>query len=53
MPATSLIRFALYEQVDPVSLVVARLTGALVMALAVWRYDHGRFLRRQLGKAAT
>jgi ABC-2 type transport system permease protein len=49
--AVELIRFALYGQLSLRSLAVTVSVGVVVMALAVWRYDSGRTLRRQLGAA--
>ena len=48
-----LLRFALYEQLDTLSLGVTAATAIVVMALAVWRYDSGRFLRLQLAGGAA
>jgi ABC-2 type transport system permease protein len=46
--AVELIRFALYGQLEPTALVITTLTAVAAMALAVWRYDSGRILRRHL-----
>jgi ABC-2 type transport system permease protein len=46
--AVELIRFALYGQVEPTSLAMTTIGSVVIMALAVWRYDSGRILRRQL-----
>lgn len=46
--AVELIRFALYGQLEPTALVITTLTAVVAMALAVWRYDSGRILRRHL-----
>jgi ABC-2 type transport system permease protein len=51
--AVELVRFALYGQVDSLALEVTVGVAVVVMALAAWRYDSGRILRRQLGTAAT
>jgi ABC-2 type transport system permease protein len=51
--AVELIRFALYGQLDSVSLVVTVAVAIVIMVLAAWRYDSGRILRRQLGIAAS
>ena len=50
--AVELIRFALYGQLNAPALATTVLVGLAVMALAVWRYDSGRILRRQLASAA-
>jgi ABC-2 type transport system permease protein len=50
--AVELIRFALYGQLNVSALAATVLVGVLVMALAVWRYDSGRILRRQLAAGA-
>ncbi|HYX00749.1 MAG TPA: ABC transporter permease [Reyranella sp.] len=50
--AIELIRFALYAQLNATALATTVLVGLAVMALAVWRYDSGRILRRQLAGAA-
>ena len=46
--AVELVRFALYGRLDTVSLLTAVVMTVVAMALAVWRYDSGRILRRQL-----
>jgi ABC-2 type transport system permease protein len=46
--AVELIRFALYGQLEMTALCVTLAVTVVVMALAVWRYDSGRILRRQL-----
>jgi len=51
--AVELVRFALYGQLDRLSLAVTVGVALVVMVLAAWRYDSGRILRRQLGAAAS
>jgi ABC-2 type transport system permease protein len=46
--AVELIRFALYGRLDVTALVATVLMTVVAMALAVWRYDSGRILRRSL-----
>jgi ABC-2 type transport system permease protein len=45
--AVELVRFAFYGQVERASLGATVAVGLVVMALAAWRYDSGRILRRQ------
>ena len=47
--AVELVRFALYGRLDTTALVATVVMTVVAMALAVWRYDSGRILRRQLG----
>ncbi len=47
--AVELVRFALYGRLDTTALVATVAMTVVAMALAVWRYDSGRILRRQLG----
>jgi ABC-2 type transport system permease protein len=47
--AVELIRFALYGHVETAALLTTILVTIAAMLLAVWRYDSGRILRRQLG----
>lgn len=47
--AVELIRFALYGRIDATALVATVAMTVVAMALAAWRYDSGRILRRQLG----
>lgn len=46
--AVELVRFALYGRLEPAALATTALTAVAAMALAVWRYDSGRILRRHL-----
>jgi ABC-2 type transport system permease protein len=46
--AVELIRFALYGRLDATALVATLVMTVVAMALAVWRYDSGRILRRSL-----
>ena len=46
--AVELVRFALYGRLDATALVATILMTVAAMALAVWRYDSGRILRRHL-----
>ena len=46
--AVELVRFALYGQLETAALLTTALMAVAAMALAVWRYDSGRILRRQL-----
>ena len=46
--AVELIRFALYGQLEVTAFIITTLTAVAAMALAVWRYDSGRILRRHL-----
>jgi ABC-2 type transport system permease protein len=47
--AVELVRFALYGRLETTALLITALVAIVAMALAVWRYDSGRILRRQLG----
>ncbi len=47
--AVELVRFALHGRLDVTAFVTTVVTTIVAMALAVWRYDSGRILRRQLG----
>ena len=47
--AVELVRFALYGRIDATALVATVAMTIVAMALAAWRYDSGRILRRQLG----
>lgn len=47
--AVELVRFALHSRLETVSLLTTVLLTVVAMALAVWRYDSGRILRRHLG----
>jgi ABC-2 type transport system permease protein len=44
--AVELVRFALYGRLETASLLTTVLMTVAAMALAVWRYDSGRILRR-------
>lgn len=46
--AVELIRSALYGRLDTTALVATVAMTVVAMALAVWRYDSGRILRRSL-----
>jgi len=46
--AVELVRFALYGRVETVALITTALVTVAAMALAIWRYDSGRILRRGL-----
>jgi ABC-2 type transport system permease protein len=46
--AVELLRFALYGRLETAALLTTTLVAVAAMALAVWRYDSGRILRRQL-----
>jgi len=46
--AVELVRFALYGRLDTTALVTTIVMTVVAMALAVWRYDSGRILRRSL-----
>jgi ABC-2 type transport system permease protein len=46
--AVELVRFALYGRLEITALVATVLMTFAAMALAVWRYDSGRILRRSL-----
>lgn len=46
--AVELVRFALYGRLEIGALAVTVLATIVAMALAVWRYDTGRILRRHL-----
>jgi ABC-2 type transport system permease protein len=45
--AIELVRFALYGRLDTTALVATVVMTVVAMALAVWRYDSGRILRRR------
>jgi ABC-2 type transport system permease protein len=46
--AIELVRFALYGRLEITALVATVAMTVVAMALAVWRYDSGRILRRSL-----
>ena len=46
--AVELVRFALYGRIESVALLTTALVTVAAMALAIWRYDSGRILRRSL-----
>jgi ABC-2 type transport system permease protein len=46
--AVELIRFALYGRFETTALLTTAVVAVAAMVLAVWRYDSGRILRRQL-----
>ena len=48
--AVELVRFALYGRLEAGALLTTALVAVAAMALAVWRYDSGRILRRQLAR---
>jgi ABC-2 type transport system permease protein len=50
--AVELIRFSLYGQFAPTSFAVVVGGTLITMALAAWRYDTGRILRKQIAAAA-
>ena len=47
--AVELVRFALYGRLEGGALLTTILVTIAAMLLAVWRYDSGRILHRQLG----